>query len=485
MGGLLMAGSSDALRGVRFQTATVEKPERRSWRERLRSVFGRRRKEGAEKALEPIVFEAPKAAGGNARAQAAAALIVFEEPEVQENEGEKVHAFTESLCRGNGDITERVERAAENAKKGGMLTLKGMKEALALDDSGEAETQARRAIVFTYAFGRRNDTFLPEENLTRRQTINVLYFGRNVFKRIIGAMGLECDDKKVAHAELAGEAARGEDRMKALLAIESMLGTLEPHERFDALGLIAAIAVKARNDLEGSGHPYSRQVCAGVEAICANLAGEEGGRMDALRKIAEWTMEHTMKPMARKEGPAATRAEEARMTEWVEGLDEGSKGAARSILGSRRPASFPEFMRMLEEDEEKGTRDVFVVEEVCGEGHWGKVHFLEDKVARNVAFYCIGDITKITALAEGEAKKSVLETVLWVAKRVPEGKRMEVPRIIALLAEKLGKDARSAEWITSIWLGGLAAYMNEPDKETAYHKLTALGVSGDPMRVQY
>jgi hypothetical protein len=268
------------------------------------------------------------------------------------------------------------------------------------------------------------------------------------------------------------------------------LGLVAEKERMDAFRLIAEIVLKMGETL------CSKEVCGRISFIRMNVEGAEGNRISALEEFAAFVREHGVRPSGRKMDSLVPRAEERQMRAWIGNLPEGIRAAAQAVLDVRRPKSFQEFIRMLEEEKnDEAERRLFVGEQVLGRWTATRKEFamLDDPVARNVAYYCIADILKVTSLADciadeearEAAKKEALEALLKVAKRMPEGRRMEAPALVANLARMLldPQKPRPRQWIVGGWLVELGAYLMEPDRERAYKKLTGLCIIGNPMKV--
>ncbi|MCX6768421.1 MAG: hypothetical protein NTY83_01080 [Candidatus Micrarchaeota archaeon] len=423
------------------------------------------RREIRETQFEPIVF-------------APAALKV-------ENVGLGAEAEAYLASLPNGERGAKARKALENetGRRRKALTIDETKEALAMDGSGgSGETIARRDTLFTIMFGNRKEEFIGKEILMRRESINVFYYRMDDFQKV------RCVLRGKGEQECLR--AKGEDREKALGEMERILNLVAAKERMDAFRLIAEIVVKMGGTL------CSKEVCGRISFIRMNVEGAEGNRISALEEFAAFVKEHGVRPSVRNLQSLTPRSEERRMREWIWNRPEGIRAAAEAVLEVRRPKSFQEFIQMLEEEtNDEVERRLFVGEQVLGRWTTTRKEFamLDDHVARNVAYYCIKDILKVTSLADciadeearEAAKKEALETILKVAKRMPGGRRMEAPALVAKLAGILmdPQKPRSRQWIVGVWLLELRAYMMEPDKERAYKKLTRLCVTGNPMEV--
>jgi len=470
-----MASSSDPFRNVRF--GEPEKPCKAGGLIRaFKRICGwsggkaspQERAEAPprrETQFEPIVF--------------APALLKVENVEL----GAEAEAYLASLPNGERGAKARKALEGETGRRGRALTIDEAKEALAMDGSGgPEETIVRRDTLLTIMFGTRKQEFEGKEILTRRESINVFYYRMDDFQKVRAVLRGKGEEECTR--------AKGEDREKALGEMEGMLNLVAAKERMDAFRLIAEIVVKMGETL------CSKEICGRISFIRMNLEGAKENRISVLEEFAAFVREHGVRPSGRKMDSLVPRAEERQMRAWIGNLPEGIRAAAEAVLEVRRPKSFQEFTQMLEEEKnDEVERRLFVGEQVLGRWTTTKKEFamLDDNVARNVAYYCINDILKVTSLADGiadeesreAAKKEALETILKVAKRMPARRRMEAPALVAKLAGILmdPQKPKPREWIVGVWLVELGAYMMEPDKERAYKKLTRLCVTGNPMEV--
>ncbi|MEW5997035.1 MAG: hypothetical protein AB1657_05605 [Candidatus Micrarchaeota archaeon] len=443
-----MGSPSDPFRNVRFaepegrtgnRKPGAGNPRRGLWRR----IFG----SGEGRADAPIVFGEPSFAEGNGDGRAFLDALP---------EGEMKKAAFAAVRRRYG---ERVPSLAE------------VKEAL-VEDCDEAECRRRREIVFMFAFRGRRDEFLGRGTLADREAINAFYFGMADFQRIIGVM-LRADEEEAVRA-------KGEDREKALLKIGAMLRLAGLAEGLEALGLVADIVGKMGETLG------SKEVCMRMEALRRNMEAMGGG-LAALRASAGFIKERGVRPSGKKMDSLVPRAESRRMNVLVGSMPGGVAADAAAIMVRGKPKSCEEFMRMLEEDggdAEKRRRAVLGAVFPEGIISASEPEIMDDNIARDVAYFCIADILRVTSLADGikagraEIKRDALEMVLRIAKRMPGGARMEAPGLIAGAVEKLVDGGKPKAWIVTAWLEELNAHMLIPDKNAAMNRLA--WVCGNP-----
>lgn len=469
-----MASTTDPFRNVRFEEP-VKEPcrEGKFWRA-LRWLRG-----NTETSVQESV-NAPQ------RRETQFEPIVFA-PAVPKVEnvglGAEAEAYLASLPNGERGAKARKALEAETGRMGRALNIDEAKEALARDESGgPEETIARRDTLITIMFGTRKQEFEGKEILTRRESINVFYYRIEDFQKVRQVLR--------GKGEQEGLRAKGEDREKALGEMERILSLVAEKERMDAFRLIAEIVLKMGETIG------SKEACGRISFIRMNVEGAKGGRMPALEEFAAFVKEHGVRPSGRNLESLRSRSEERAMREWIMNRPEGIRAAAEAVLEVRRPKSLQEFIQMLEEEKnDEAERRLFVGEQVLGRWTTTRKEFavLDDPVARNVAYYCINDILQVTSLADciadeetrEAAKKEALEIILKVAKRMPAGRRMEAPGLVANLARMLldPQKPRPKQWIVGGWLVELRAYMMEPDKERAYKKLAGLCIIGNPMKV--
>ena len=479
-----MAGSSDGFRNVRFAEPEEKAGICSRIRDGFRKVLGRRSAGTVEEAprqqAEPFVIGEPMLAVNEAAAP------------VEAKPNEEVEKFLASL--GNGDVGIKARRAvlAMRGRLGRELAVEEAKEAALRDEvAGAEEMLNRRITIFRMAFMDKFEKYMKGELLTKAESVNAFYLGLPSFSRIIATMGVSGALKKGEEPEDEPSRAKCEDRKVALGAIEEMLGMAEPKDRLEALAVIAGIAEKIKADLVRQGHPYSKEVCSKVCIYCENMKAVDKSKMEALRDIAAFVDGHEIIPSGKKIDSGVPRAEERKIREWLEGRPEEIRKIAEAIMEREKPGGLEGFMLMLEVDPSEGMeKRLFVGEQVLARWTNTQEEFkvLEDVVARNVAYYCINDLLRVTSLADGlenaeQVKQDAVESVLAVAKRMPEGRRMEVPAIIAELVRMLIEGRRHKQWIVTDWLMELRSYMMEPDRERAYNKLARLRVISNPMEI--
>lgn len=457
-----MAARSDGFRNVRFAMPEERKEGLCS---RLRRIFRGRREEGEK--------EAP--------AKACPEPFIICEPEVAACKG-VLGPEAEGLLAllPNADIGKRARdalaAAAERAGRG--LSADEAREAL-LGDGNAGEVAARRGELLQLAFGKKKFFYEGRQVFSGKEMVNTSYFCMAHYIRMAGAMGMPPDGKESEPVR-----AKAGDREKVLVKLEEALGKFRAGERLDAFMLFSDIAVGMRKAL------CSKEVCERIVKCCENLEAEEG-RMGALRDIADFVRRGGARPSGRSMRSGIPRAEEERINEWLGKRPEGVRKVAKAAMERGKPEGMNGFMVALETDpEEKTEKMLFVGEQVLGRWTNAKEDFgvLGDLVSRNVAYYCVEDLLRVTSLADGlqdaeAVKGEAVRCVLAIAKRMPEGRRMQAPAIVADLAGILVEQKRPKQWILTDWLAELRAYVMEPDKERAYNKLTRLRIMANPMEI--
>jgi|GEM_PF-5231444 len=435
-------GSSDPFRNVRFEEPVgvagnreLEAGSRKPGI--LGRIFGRRR--------EPVE----------------AGLVVFR---ARRNEARK---FLESLPDGRmKEVAFAIVRGRWGEK---VPSLEEVKEAL-IEDKGD-ELRIRRDLILALAFGSRKQEFDERGVIRDSEAVNAFYFGIGDFNRI------NC---VLRRKEEEAVRAKGEDREKALAEIGNMLGMIARKDRLDALGLVAEIVEEMGKNL------CSKEVCWRMEGIRANIE-TTGDKLAALREIAEFVKENGARPSGRNIKSYIPRAEGRKIDIMLAAMPGKIAADAAAVMERGKPRSCKEFVRMLEEDEGDGEkRKQAVLGAIFPKGIISGLvpEILDEKVARNIAYFCIADIVKATSLADGfngQIKRNALETILRIAKRLPEGARMEVPRIIAKAMENLVGQGRPKAWIVTDWLAELNNYMLIPDKNIAWNKI--VWICTDPMKI--
>jgi len=163
------------------------------------------------------------------------------------------------------------------------------------------------------------------------------------------------------------------------------------------------------------------------------------------------------------------------------------------VRSRARPGSLDALKLTLEMDpNEQEEKRLFVGESVLGR-EIGSDEFraLSEMVPGNISYYCINEILRVTSIADvikddekrERAKMDAVDALVSLAKRMPEGRRMDAPGLVADLAKILLEEGRPAQWVVTGWLAELAAYLMEPNKERAFNKLMRLKLKGVPMEV--
>jgi len=471
----LMAGSSDALRGVRFQTATAKKPEERGCRKWCKPWTwfrrGARNKEEPEPVFEAQAIPAEKPAAPAPRQETAPAPFIIAEPE-----NPAIVSFMESLP--NGGIREYAKAAVRKACGDRVPTLEEAKKALVCDAGNGEMMQNRRASLFALAFpGRQNEMMKPGA-LENSETINVFYYRNDLFEKMMTLL--------IGHGEDGRVRAKSEDRMAMLQAMEKLLLAMPHAERIDAFVLMVEIAIKMKKTLG------TKEICIRLKGIFGIMAGEEGDKPTMLREMHEKVMKCGVRPSGADMNSGVPRADREEASRWIAGRPQGSVMNAAALLWARnKPQSYSEFMRMLEEDaSDTENRRLHVLEEAVGEWTGRECcEYQPSKIAErcvlswNVGYFCIMDIKEVTDLAKGmkneeEVRLDVLHKILWIARRMPPGRRTEAPGLVAsavrkLVAgdEELGLKPQHREWVVTDWLNELLAHINERDSEIMYKRL--------------
>lgn len=342
--------------------------------------------------------------------------------------------------------------------------------------------EEKRGSLLYMAFKNKRFEFSERGVLSDREMVELMYSNIQDFQRLMDAMGM---DK--ARPEEERLRAKSEDRENAIADVEGIVRGVRFGERTEALALIAGMAERMRKSL------CSKEVCARIGVCRTNLDGAGGDRMAMLREIAAFLEENGAKPSGKNMRSEVPRAEAREMDRWLEGRPDCAREMAEGVRANGKPESLGAFMRMLEEDPgEPGEKRLYVGERVLGRDLGSdEFRILSERVPGNVAYYCINDILRATSIADAigdeekrnRAKMDAVDAIMSVVKRMPEGRGMDAPRIVADLAKMLLDEGRPAQWIVTGWLAELTAYMIEPDRERAFNKLLRLKVKGVPMEV--
>lgn len=500
----LMGGEKGGWRGVRFEVAEEEpKPEKRGFLSRLfgrkgkkRNGFGGRAGGGAKPAeavgqeMEPIVLF-PQEAEPKRIERAAPVLAEL---------GAEAERFLGSFP--NGPRKERAVAAVEFVRKAGNAVVSVDDAVEAIVGYGEG-LDGPRGALFTIAFEARTRNFIGKPILDSAETVNVLFGAMGHFYRIINVI------KKTEKEEGNGERARGEDRVDALQGIEKVLFSVPPKDRFEALGAIAEIA-------EGMGRRMcSKDVCrklaampsmmagrdamAGLEAVRRAFMAKEAEKRGALPGTSKMRCVTAKEAEEAVRGKNAQNAEFLKANQWIASRMAGAAEIAVLVWNNGRPSSMVEFMWMLErhcgdEDAEREKRH-FVMEEAaddCGgparfrmvDGPEGNC--MAEKAAWNVAYFCLPEVCAVASLAQGvegeeELRRGALRTIVNVALRMPEGRRMEAPGLVLKGVEALLAAGRPRQWVVSDWIAELGGCIAANGGEDAYTRLVWL--SDNPMKI--
>ena len=340
----------------------------------------------------------------------------------------------------------------------------------------------KRAALLYMAFKNKRSEFSDRGVLSEGEMVELLYSNIQNFERLMDAMGM---DKKRPEEE--GLRAKSEDREKAIAEGEGIIRTVKFGEREEAFALIVWMAEKMKENL------CSKEVCVRVGMYRANLEAAEGDKMAMLREIVAFLNEHGAKPSGKNMRSGVPRAEAKEMDGWLAGKPESVRRMAEQVRARARPESLDALKLTLEMDpNEQEEKRLFVGENVLGR-EIGSDEFraLSEMVPGNISYYCINEILRVTSIADvikddekrERAKMDAVDALVSVAKRMPDGKRMEAPGLVADLAKILLEEGRPAQWVVTGWLAELAAYLMEPDKERAFNKLMRLKLKGVPMEV--
>lgn len=422
-----------------------------------------------------------------ARGKKPAVEMVFAEPEAATNPvSNGAISFLNSLP--NNGVRAEAWEAVRRAHGERMPPLVEVKETVVCDrGKGDWDIHRRRDILFAICFGRRNPHMDKEGLLGSHESVNVLYFRVDLFSRMMDAL--------MKRGEEEGLRSKGEDRLGVLRAVEGMLNAMPPKDRMEAFGRIVEIAEKMVETL------CTKEACARLVKFMANLEGAEGSVLAALNEMHGMVMKAGVRPSGKEMHSGIPRAEYRKANGWIAGRPQGAMEAAGTVWAKKKPRSYEEFMRMLEEcEEDMENKRLHVLEEAVGEWCVGACRGYEPAeaggmrvAAWNVGYFCISEIKFVASFAEGmegeeRIRLEALDTILWVARRMPPGRRMEAPGMIARAVEKLaspdegiGIRAKPKQWIITAWMEELRSYMNEPRAEVAFSKLSWL--ANDPMKV--
>ncbi|MDD2655319.1 MAG: hypothetical protein PHQ80_01485 [Candidatus ainarchaeum sp.] len=465
-----MAGSSDdALRGVKFNTASLETPAKEGGK--VRRWLGSFRR-SHKKEPEPI---AP------APAKPAPAPFVIAEPEHESI------SFIKSLP--NDRAREDARTALSRAFGDRVPTLEEAKEALVCDAGGmEGEVAERRAVLFSFSFWSKTEFMLRGDELKAPETINVFFYRMDLFSKMMMVLKRDGEER--------GLRSKCEDRMGMLQAMEKVLFAMPRAERIDGFVLMAGIAMKMSETL------CTKEVCVRMKGVLGIMAGEEADKLAMLRDMHGKIMKCGVRPSGADMNSGVPRAEKEEAGRWIASRPRGGAMEAAALAWERKkPKSFLDFMRLLEEGAaDTENRRLYVLEEVVGEWAGGarKAYRPAEEggrtdIAWNIGYFCVEEIKAVADSAKGMGDEegvrlAILDTMLWVARRMPPGRRMEAPGLVRMAVKKLaegdegmGMGAKPSAWIASGWMYELRQYMSEPDAETAHRRL--LWVPMDPMKV--
>jgi hypothetical protein len=369
-------------------------------------------------------------------------------------------------------------------------TLEEARAALVCDEgNGGPDMENRRGMLFALAFGNceGNGGIMGTGALSRNETVNVFYYRIDRFTEL--ATMLRRREKEPGLRSKYG------DRLSMLQAIEKLLFRIPLWDRIGAFMLVADIAAKMGETL------CTKEVCRRMEAVLGTMANDdEADKMGMLRRMHKTLMGMGVRPSGVDMRSGVPRAERDEAERWIRARPEGGVRKAAEAAWKRKPASKLEFMKMLEDERaDVENRRLHVLEEAVGEdavGAWVIYRVSEvpemAALAWNIGYFCIYPIKSVVDLAEGmeneaEVRLRALDTILWVARRMPPGRRMEAPGLVASAVQRLsepdeqmGRRKFTPEEILGYWLEGLRSYMN-PNPEIACNQL--LSVPTDLLRV--